>query len=66
MKNNRRNLKVIWKQLDDACGLLDNATINISMMENMNEDVKKESSLIDISEIVNLKNKIEKLIEEKV
>lgn len=65
MKNNKRNLKVIWRQLDNACGSLDNATINISSMEGLPDDLVKEIESIDISQIVNIKNRIEELIEEK-
>lgn len=65
MKNNRRNLKVIWRQLDDACGSLDNATINIGNMDGLPEDVVKDIQSIDISKIVNIKNRIEELIKEK-
>lgn len=60
-----KNLKLVWTQLDDACGSLDNALDNISRMVGLSDDIKRSASLIDFSAIVNLKNSIEKLMEEK-
>lgn len=63
MKINRRNLKTLWKQLDDACGALDNATTNIADMD-LPIPLKGRAAIIDISNIVAIKNEIEAILEE--
>lgn len=59
------NLQRIWNDLDNACGLLDNAITELSSMPSISEDLKNKIESFDITEIVGLKNKIEELIEEK-
>lgn len=65
MKYKTQNkLKEIWKQLDDACGLLDNATSNLSEFGNIPQEIKDELERFDIMEIVSLKNQVEELLDE--
>lgn len=64
LNKTKSNLELIWQQLDDACGSLDNAFDNIGSMTNL-ENIKADASQIDLSAIVDLKNQIEELIEEK-
>lgn len=59
------NLETIWQQLDDACGALDNATINIASIAKLPSDIKERAAQIDFSAIVALKNEIELLLEER-
>ena len=62
-----KNLEMIWKQLDNSCGELENALFNLSSMKNLEENIQNniERNSIVFSEIVSLKNQIEELIEEK-
>lgn len=67
MKKTVSNLETVWQHLDDACGSLDNALTNISMMKDMPEHVKNsaERLQVEFENIVSLKNKIEEMVESK-
>jgi len=65
MNKTENNLQTVWEQLDNASGELDNALTNLGMMRNIPGEVKKSIDLIDTSQIVNLKNEIEKLMNKK-
>lgn len=60
-----KNLQLVWKQLDDSCGALENALFNIAMMVDMPDELKKTADEIDFSALVSLKNEVEDLIEAK-
>ena len=62
-----KNLELVWKQLDNSCGELENALFNLSSMKNLDENIQNniERNSIVFSEIVSLKNQIEELIEQK-
>lgn len=64
LNKTKSNLELIWQQLDDACGSLDNAFDNIGRIVG-EEQIKDDASRIDFSAIVDLKNQIEELIEKK-
>ena len=57
------NLKEIQQQLDDACGLIDNATIDLNQIANLPSTVSTNLDCLDLSRVVSLKNAIESLIE---
>lgn len=59
-------LKEIWRHLDEACGHLDEAFIEMSKLKHYGLDVEREINTIDFDAIVSLKNKIEKEIELEV
>lgn len=61
----KSNLERVWENLDNACGSLENAFFDIASMVEMPEEIKKGYEGIDFSAIVNLKNEIEEMIEEK-
>lgn len=67
MNVTENNLKTVQEQLDNACGDVDNALMNIAAMKNLPDDIKKmaERVGVDFETLVALKNKIEMLIEEK-
>lgn len=60
----KNNLQEIWKQLDDACGFIDNATTDLAEMTNLPNGVLKELESVSYSfdAIVALKNEIEELM----
>lgn len=58
------NLQMVWNQLDDACGLIENAFTNLGSMSGLPENIKKGVDQIDFSAIVGLKNEVEALIEQ--
>lgn len=60
----KHNLEKIWKQLDDACGSIDNALTNINSIGRMPKYIKNRADYIDFSAIVSLKNEIEVMIED--
>lgn len=60
------NLDRIWERLDNACGELENALYDLGQMANLPKEIQKGAEILDISEIVNLKNAVEQLIEEKL
>lgn len=61
------NLEKVWIQLDQADGLLNNAIFTLMAMKNFDQEMqdKIERTNDSFDQIVNLKNDIEKLIEEK-
>jgi hypothetical protein len=61
------NLKTVWKQLDESCGLLDNAIINLTSMRNLDQEMINdiERAGLAFQEIVSLKNEVEEMIENK-
>jgi len=59
----KKNLQMVWKLLDDACGSLDNAFTMLGSMSSI-PSIKDSVESIDFSAIVNLKNEIEELIEQ--
>lgn len=61
------NLEMIWKQLDQSCGFLDNAIINLTSMRNLDQELVNdiERAGLAFQEIVSLKNQVEEMIEEK-
>jgi hypothetical protein len=61
------NLERVWKQLDESCGSLDNAIINLTSMSNLDEEILKdiERAGLAFQEIVSLKNEVETMIEAK-
>lgn len=61
----KKNLENVWQQLDDVCGLLDQAFHNIGTMTNIPEETIYRIERIDVSAIVMLKNSVEALIQEK-
>jgi hypothetical protein len=65
MNKTKSNLQYLWDLLDEACGNLDQAFTHMSMMTDIPEEIKKSAEMIDFNAIVNIKNEIEKLIEEK-
>lgn len=65
MEKTKENLQNVWKLLDDACGSLDEALTQIGLMNNISEGVEKSVERIDFDSLVELKNKIEELIEEQ-
>lgn len=65
MNVTENNLQTVWKQLDNACGEIDNATMNIAEMKNLPDDVKQLAERVDFGTLVALKNKIEELLEKK-
>jgi len=63
MKNvTKNNLEIIWEQLDDACGSIDNAMMNINSIGKIPQDIKDKANSIDFSAIVSLKNEIEEIL----
>jgi hypothetical protein len=62
MNKTEKNLQKVWEHLDNACGSLDNALTNLSMMV-ISDDLKEEIERIDITKIVSLKSRIEELLE---
>lgn len=63
-----KNLQTVLKHLDDACGSLDNAIIELSSMtalpQNMQDYLNRIG--IDFDDIVSLKNDIESLQEQRI
>ena len=59
------NLKRIWQSLDNASSELYNALDNLASMVNLDDSIKKDAEMIDISAIDSLKQEIEFLLEEK-
>lgn len=59
------NLEKIWKQLDDSCGNLDNALINLSSMTGLDQKIINSINQIDFTSLVILKNEVEEMIENK-
>jgi hypothetical protein len=59
-----KNLKMVWQQLDDASGLLENAFNNLLTITNIPKDIKDKIEHIDFSAIISLKNDVEELIKE--
>lgn len=59
------NLKTAWKQLDNACGELDNAFYTLNQMVDLPSDFQSDLEVVDFTLIVGLKNKIEEMLEEK-
>lgn len=59
----KKNLSEIWQQLDDACGLIDNAITNINEMSNLPEQLQNRLDEFDFMSIVSIKNEIEELID---
>jgi aryl carrier-like protein len=64
MNKTEKNLQLVWEDLDAACGLIDNSFENLRSMSLL-DDLKEEIAAIDFTAIVSLKNRIERLIEEK-
>jgi aryl carrier-like protein len=64
MNKTEKNLQLVWEDLDTACGLIDNSFENLRSMSLL-DDLKEEIAAIDFTAIVSLKNRIERLIEEK-
>lgn len=65
-KNKTQNsLKELWDHLDDACGSIDNATTNLSMMVDVPTEIADAINRIDFSSIVSAKNMIEEMIADK-
>lgn len=60
-----KNLELIWKQLDNASGELYNALDNLASMVNLDDTIKRQAEMIDISRIDGLKQEIEALLEVK-
>lgn len=64
MKNiTKSNLAIILKQLDDACGSIDNAVININTIKKIPQEIKDSANNIDFSTIISVKNQVEELLE---
>lgn len=61
----KSNLQTVWEHLDSACGSLENALQNISLMKNIPNNIKDTAEGIYVSDIVVLKNLIEELLDEK-
>lgn len=57
-----KNFQKIWDDLDTASGLLFEALSDLNAMSGLSDDVMKSIESIDITAIVNLKNKIEELM----
>lgn len=57
----KNNLQEIWNKLDDACGNIENASIELSQMS-LSDNVVSAIDMVDFSSIVNLKNEIEELM----
>lgn len=56
-------LERAYNNLDDACGSLDNALMDLhDCMELIPDDIKKSIDNIDFSSLVSLKNEIEILL----
>lgn len=66
LNNRELELRVIWDHLDNACGSLDNALINLGSVEGLNSEIEKSMDGIDFSVIVSLKNMIEEQLEKTV
>lgn len=60
------NLRDIWLQLDNACGSLDNALVDLDSMVGLPDEIKEKAERVDFGEIVNLKNQIEDLIKKQI
>lgn len=58
----KNNLQEIWNKLDDACGNIENASIELSQMSCLPDNVVSAIDMVDFSSIVNLKNEIEELM----
>jgi hypothetical protein len=58
----KKNLSEVWHQLDDACGLIDNAITNLCEISNLPEQLQNRLDEFDLMSIVSIKNEIEKLI----
>lgn len=67
MNVTENNLQTVWKQLDNACGEIDNALMNIAAMKNLPDNIKRMADRVgvDFETLVALKNEIEMLQEEK-
>lgn len=59
------NLQTVWEHLDQACGSLDHATHDLSLMVELPSDITQQLEQLDISRIISLKNQIEELIDSK-
>jgi hypothetical protein len=61
-----KGLEAIWEMLDEACGKIDNALMLLGENKNLPEGLKTRLDLFDLSEVVNLKNEVEELIDERL
>ncbi|UGO50620.1 hypothetical protein PQE68_gp029 [Bacillus phage vB_BanS_Sophrita] len=59
------NLKRVWKQLDDASGAVYNALENLAQMTDLDQKIKRQVDMIDVTRIDGLKQEIEEMIKEK-
>jgi excisionase family DNA binding protein len=59
----KKNLNEVWQQLDDACGLIENATTNLAEMSNLPKSLKDTLDQFDFGVIVSLKNEVEELMD---
>ncbi|AZU98990.1 hypothetical protein pW2_167 [Bacillus phage pW2] len=59
------NLKRVWQQLDDASGAVYNALENLAQMTDLDQKIKRQVDMIDVTRIDGLKQEIEEMIKEK-
>ncbi|WP_445506743.1 hypothetical protein [Niallia sp. 03190] len=62
---NRRNLKKVWRQLDDAYENLEKAFNSFNLMEDVPDFMRHETERLDVSTIVSIKHNIELLLGDK-
>jgi hypothetical protein len=65
LNKTEKNLLTAWTQLDNASGELYNALDNLSRMTDLNENMKRQAEMIDVSRIDLLKEEIGALLEKK-
>lgn len=65
MYKTKNNLEMVWWQLDEALGHIDNATYNISIMSGLSDRSREILDKIDVGLIIELRDEIGKVLDDK-
>lgn len=61
----KKNLQIVWNQLDEALGNIDNATYSLACMSDIPKEAREELDRLDVHQLIVVRDVVGKLLEEK-